>query len=255
MCLIVVAHRIAKNYALILAANRDERHQRPSADAGWWPAAPDVLGGRDLVAGGSWLGINRRGDVAAVTNFAEPGAQPAALSRGLIVSDYLRSADPASGAAQIALRAEKFGAFNALLLRPGRLDYLGNRAPGRPLAAGIYSLSNAALGADWPKLARAERGMNGVLSDAAPRIALFDLLGERANSPDPAVNYKESPFIVGANYGTRASTVVLIGYDGVVHFSERRFAPDGRATGTSDFEFQLQSPAAGTRIIGSQARR
>jgi uncharacterized protein with NRDE domain len=244
MCLIVVAHRVAENYALILAANRDERHRRPSADAGWWPTAPDVLGGRDLVAGGSWLGINRRGDVAAVTNFAEPGAKPASLSRGTIVSDYLRSADPEQTVARIKLTAEHFGAFNALLLGPGRLDYLSNRVPGRPLAAGIHSLSNAALGADWLKLARAERGMNAVLGDAAPRAALFDLLSERSDSAEPAASYKESLFIVGAEYGTRVSTVLLIGYDGVVRFSERRFAPDGRATGTSDFEFPLQNDAS-----------
>jgi uncharacterized protein with NRDE domain len=251
MCLIVTAHGVAERYALVLAANRDERHARPSADAHWWPDAPDVLGGRDLVAGGSWLAVNRRGHIAAVTNVADPSVQAAPLSRGLIVSEYLQAADPAGVIAEMAAGSARYAPFNALLIEPGRLSYVSNRAAAGELGPGIHSLSNAPLGTRWPKLARAESRLAELLHDAEPTEALFRLLAQTDASADegahlPAddradepVDYRGSLFIKGGAYGTRASTIVLVGHDGAVRFSERRFDPEGRVTGTSQFEFRL----------------
>jgi len=267
MCLIVTAHGVAKHHALVLAANRDERHARPSADAHWWSDAPDVLGGRDLVAGGSWLAVNRRGHMAAVTNVAEPGAQAAPLSRGLIVSEYLRAADPADAAARMAADSARYAPFNALLIETGRLSYVSNRAAAGELGPGIHSLSNAPLGTRWPKLARAESRLAEILHDAEPTEALFQLLAETGSSggegtdrladdrADEPVDYRGSLFIKGGAYGTRASTIVLVGHDGTVRFSERRFDPEGRVLGTSQFEFRLPegnvAPARRSRALTS----
>ena len=82
MCLIVVGWRVHPDYPLVVAANRDEFYRRPTAFAGFWADAPDILGGRDLEAGGTWLGITRAGRFAAVTNVREPGAAPGRHSRG-----------------------------------------------------------------------------------------------------------------------------------------------------------------------------
>lgn len=239
MCLLVVAHRAVESYALVLAANRDEHHARPSADADWWSDLPGVLGGRDLVAGGSWLAVSRTGRLAAVTNFAEPGAAPAARSRGLIVRDFVAARDPDLARTAITRDSDAYGPFNALLWADGKLTFVSNRGPAATLQPGIHSLGNAALGADWPKLHRADRGMAAALGAADPLSALFELLAERdpdATGPD---HYRRSLFILSSAYGTRASTVVLVHRDGHVVFCERRFDADGRPTGESRFEFRL----------------
>jgi uncharacterized protein with NRDE domain len=241
MCLIVVAHRAGERYALALAANRDEHHARPSAAADWWADLPNVVGGRDLVAGGSWLALSRAGSLAAVTNFAEPGAAPASRSRGLIVRDFVAVPDLARPA--LLREAHQYGPFSALLLAEGRLDYVSNRGAAVRLAPGLHSLGNAALGADWPKLHRAERGMAAALTAANTHDALFELLGERAEAATGIDAHRHSLFIDGPAYGTRASTVVLIDYEGCVTFTERRFASNGRPTGESRFEFRLLSTA------------
>jgi uncharacterized protein with NRDE domain len=244
MCLIVVAHRTGERYALALAANRYEHHARPSAAADWWPELPDVVGGRDLVAGGSWLAVSRAGSLAAVTNFAEPPAAAAPRSRGLIVRDFVSTPGVARDA--LVRDAPHYGPFNALLLRQGRLDYVSNRGAAVHLAPGLHSLGNAALGADWPKLHRAERGMAAALTAADTRDVLFDLLGERAENAIGPEAHRHSLFIDGRTYGTRASTVVLVDYEGRVTFTERRFDSDGRPTGESHFEFGLEPSALGT---------
>lgn len=241
MCLIVIAHRAHEHYALVLAANRDERYDRPSSAAGWWPERPEVLAGKDLVAGGSWLAVSRAGRLAAVTNIAEPGRPAAARSRGLVVRDFV--VDPDAARLALARDAEDYGPFNALLLADGALDYVSNRHASTRLAPGIHSLSNAPLGADWPKLGRAERGMAAALASADPCGDLLELLSERVTGPAVPETYRQSLFIAGPTYGTRASTVVLVDYDGRVSFHERRFDRDARPIGENRFEFRM-APAA-----------
>lgn len=249
MCLIVVAYRVSEHYALALAANRDELHDRPSAPAGWWPDQPHVLGGRDLVAGGSWLAISRSGRLAAVTNYAEPSSAAAVLSRGLIVRDFVASAETTG--ASIARAAPSYGPFNALLLAQGELRYLSNRGATARLAPGIHSLSNGALGADWPKLHRAERGMAASLGAADPHAALLELLGERVAHAAGREAYRQSPFITGHAYGTRASTIVLIDFSGRVTFYERRFGRDGVPVGEGRYEFTVAPAALGLAKVRS----
>ena len=93
MCLIVFAYRVHPAYPLLLASNRDEFHTRPTEPAGFWPDAPEVVGGRDLEGGGTWLAMDRRGRLAAVTKFRESGPAPVegSPSRGVLVADYLRN--------------------------------------------------------------------------------------------------------------------------------------------------------------------
>ena len=241
MCLLVVAHRAVDPYALVLAANRDEQHARPSAPADWWADLPWVLGGRDLAAGGSWLALSRHGRLAAVTNVAEPGAAPARRSRGLIVRDFLAAANPFEARAAIEHDGAAYGPFNALLLADGELGFVSNRGVAAVLQPGIHSLSNAPLGADWPKLHRADRGMAAALGAADPISALLDLLNERDDDVSGPDHYRRSLFIVSSAYGTRASTVVLVHRGGRVEFCERRFGAHGRPVGESRYEFRLDA--------------
>lgn len=257
MCIIVVAFDASERYPLMLAANRDERHARPATAAGWWEDLPGVLAGRDLVAGGTWLGASRTGRVAAVTNILEPGRAPAPASRGQLVSGFLAGADtPAAYAARIERDADRFGAFNLLLYRAGgaapaaaaahdagrtassALFYVSNRSAGGPLAPGLHAFGNNAPGEDWPKLERARAGMADLLSHDSPEDGMLALLAERA--PTPGVSPRDSIFVLGDEFGTRCSSVVLIDTELHVRFVERRFARDGRSLGTSRFEFRLE---------------
>jgi uncharacterized protein with NRDE domain len=238
MCLVALAVRVSSRYPVVLAANRDELHQRPTDAAGWWQEYPDILGGRDLVAGGSWLAVNRLGRIAAVTNVREKPAHPAPRSRGWLVREFLSGA---AGAEDFALglerRAQQSGAYNLLLIDGETVRYASNRAPGTRLPAGIHALSNAPLGTHWPKLEVARRGMHAALEHDDPMEALFALLSIR-DTEDGEDRYARALFIEGADYGTRCSTVVLVSADGQLTFAERRFDEGAAMTGESRFSFE-----------------
>ena len=182
MCLVVLSLGEHPDYPLILAANRDEFYARPTRDAGWWPDRPDVVGGRDLQAGGTWLGITRSRRFAALTNYRE-SARPAARarhSRGLLVNDWLAGDDePMPAARGLADAGVDYSGFNLLLGRPGALVYLSNRgADPRPVTVGVHGLSNHLLDTDWPKVrAGRERLVAALADDAVDIERLFGLLG------------------------------------------------------------------------------
>lgn len=250
MCLIAVAFRASTRYPLVVAANRDESHARPSAPAAWWRDRPHILGGRDLEAGGTWLAMDRRGRVGAVTNLraaAENGAPRSAgdpgsarPSRGLLVSRYLIGPDGAADyIAALAPEAPRYAAFN-LLLSDGRdLRYASTRGDERGLDPGIHAFSNALPTEQWPKIARAREGLARVLEGEPTPEALLALLAERASpsEPDPR---RAALFQLDPNWGTRSSTVVIVRDDGVARFIERRFDANGQITGESDYEFDLE---------------
>jgi uncharacterized protein with NRDE domain len=241
MCLIATAFLASERYPLIVAANRDERHERPSAAADWWPEQPRILGGRDLVAGGGWLAVDRSGRLAAVTNFAEPETLKAELSRGGIVADFLATDDsPAAYSAALAERAHRYGPFNALVYDGAELVYLSNRFAGRALPPGVHALGNGPLGADWPKIRRLRDGLGALVDGGDPTTELFALLAERA-PPSIADSRRLAPFIVDERFGTRSSTVLSIDADGRAVFAERRFDGTGAQTGESRFEFELDA--------------
>ncbi|MCB1676400.1 MAG: NRDE family protein, partial [Halioglobus sp.] len=123
MCLLLVAHQYDRRYPLVVAANRDEFHARATAAAHFWPEQPNLLAGRDLAQGGTWMGITRRGHFAAITNYRDPAqTAPAPRSRGELPLDYL-SGEPEPGAylRQVARRAAQYAGFNLLVGCPGAL--------------------------------------------------------------------------------------------------------------------------------------
>lgn len=243
MCLIVVGWRVHADYPLVVAANRDEFHARPSAAAGFWPAEPEILGGRDLEAGGTWLGATRSGRFAAVTNVREPDQAAGRRSRGALTAEFLRStSSPANYAANLAL--DNYAGFNLLLADQETLLYLSNRDAGpRPLAPGIYGLSNHRLDTPWPKLLKARQRFAAALGHLPDPDACFELLADRAIEPDerlPATGVSlpwerllSAVFVQSADYGTRASTVLLRSKDGSITIFEKSFNSDGQVVQSS----------------------
>jgi uncharacterized protein with NRDE domain len=236
MCLIVVGLDAAPGYSLLVAANRDERHARPSASAAWW-SEPPVLGGRDLEAGGTWLAMDRRGRFAAVTNIRDTEPKPGVRSRGSLVTEYLAKPTPAEHYAGRATRdGAEFGAFNLLVYDGRELWFASNRSAAARLGEGLYAFSNAPPGVDWPKTASSVARTQRLLTHASPVEALFTLLGER----DASGATERSNFVVGPMYGTRCSTVVLIDAHGRATFAERSFDAAGRPVGEVRESFVLQ---------------
>lgn len=251
MCLLVIAFGIDRDYPLIVAGNRDEFHARPTSPARWWQDAPDTLGGRDLLAGGTWLALHRRGRFAAVTNYRDAvPADPSLRSRGHLVTGFLQSElDPLAYLETVD--PEAYAGFNLLVSDGTALAYLGNRGPrARELEPGIYGLSNATLDTPWTKVERSKRRLEALLDEADANDAkLLDLLGNRDLGPveeadddrlPPQIAHAiTAPFIVQPEYGTRCSTVVR-GVPGQRwSLVERRFDADGQTTGESRYAFDV----------------
>ncbi|MGH7518324.1 MAG: NRDE family protein [Gemmatimonadales bacterium] len=254
MCLILIAFDSHPDYGLIVAANRDEFYDRPTRPAGFWSDAPSVLAGRDLEAGGTWLGIDRCGRFAAVTNYRQGEREPtAARSRGHLVSDYLTTdIDPQVHLERVERDAALYNGFNLIAGDFRRLLYFSNREGRvRTLAPGVYGLSNHLLDTAWPKVTATKSALDALLkNDAAELIpGLFALLDDRRQAADQLLprtgvspkweRLLSSAFIVTEGYGTRSSTVVLVGRDRGVVFVERSFAPNGVPAEQSRHEFKL----------------
>ncbi|MBL8385336.1 MAG: NRDE family protein [Burkholderiales bacterium] len=248
MCLIALAWRAYPGYRLIVAANRDEYHERPTAAAAFWDDAPHVLAGRDLRDGGTWMGVTRDGRFAALTNHRRQAVRAAApRSRGHLVADYLRGGlAPGGYCAAVRAVAADFNGFNLLAGDVHGLWYLGDDG-GSPehLTPGIHTLSNARLNTPWPKAT----GLARALADAVPRGGddarlareLFDALGDTdlpadSELPDTGVGIERERMlaprkIVAPAYGTRSSCVLVLRDDGSGSFAERSFDAAGRLIG------------------------
>ncbi len=255
MCLIALAFDAHPDYALIVAANRDEFYRRPTTPADFWPEPPDVLAGRDERAGGTWMGLRRDGAWAAVTNYREPGAhRDDARSRGDLVANYLRgSSSPENYAQRVAAQGDDYNGFNLLLGTPEALWYVTNRGGAeeetpRRIAPGVHGLSTHLPDTPWPKVARSARRLQRLIdADAVAPEALLDLLGDRTQAapdelPDTGVEADleaalSAPLIVTPAYGTRSSTVLLIDREGAAAFVERTFAPGGEEGAVRRFSF------------------
>jgi uncharacterized protein with NRDE domain len=234
MCLIALAWQSHPEYSLVVAANRDEWRERPTEASGWWKDHPEILAGRDLRAGGTWMGITKGGRFAAVTNFRDPSdKRTTALSRGNLVTDFLLSeAAPRDYLASLVPRAPQFNGFN-LIVGDGRsLVYFGSREPeAREIEPGVHGLSNHLLDEPWPKVTRARKAMESALREPKPAPHLFDLLSDRNIAsddelPDTGVGLawerRLAPaLITGEEYGTRSSTVLTVSSDGHVAWEER----------------------------------
>ena len=257
MCLILFAHGLHTDLPLVVAANRDEFHGRPSTAAAWWDDQPNLLAGRDLKDGGTWLGVTRTGRFAAVTNFSEepPAPSSAARSRGELTTGFLTgNLTPAAYLAEVAARGAEYRGFNLLVGDGRELYYFCNRNGGaRALPPGLYGLSNALLDAGWPKVIGGKQALADALANlrgAELKRALFTLLANRDVAPDdqlPGVERglelarRVAPrFIVNDSYGTRACTVVVAERGGSkainLSFAEQSYGPDARADGRVDYE-------------------
>lgn len=251
MCLILFAYQCHSDYRLVLAANRDEYYARPTQPAHWWAEFPGVLAGRDLQQGGSWLGLDRRGRLAAVTNVRNPAdLLPQSRSRGLLVRDWLGGSESARLAAERLVQASDYAGFNLLLMDRQEFWATSNRSPAVLLSPGLHGLSNARIDTPWPKVVRGKRQLEALLNAGTLTAdALFALLGdeERAGDgelPQTGVGLEwerrlSSIFIRSATYGTRAATVVLQRHDGRTLFAERSFGPDGKVESEMRVEFAL----------------
>jgi uncharacterized protein with NRDE domain len=243
MCLIAFAWNSHPRWRLLLAGNRDEFHARPSAPLARWSDQP-ILGGRDLEAGGTWLGVTDEGRCCVVTNVRDPRDPQHGASRGLLATDYLTGPDDAAMHAQKLLgTAADYRPFNLLTFDAAHAFYIGNRPEPRaqPIAPGVHGLNTP-----WPKtrtlMRRLQAWMDaGHEDDFSP---LFDALADERQAPDDTLpdtgvglereRWLSSAFIRGEHYGTRASTIVAIGYDGSGRVVERRFGPAGSFGGESD---------------------
>lgn len=247
-------------YRLVAAANRDEFHDRPAAPLAWWTDETRVLAGRDLRAGGTWMGVARDGRFGVITNFRDMEASPGpeAPSRGGLVPGYLAGPDaPGPYLERLNGSAAGYAGFNLLVADAHELRYLSNRDEGVPraLPAGVYGLSNHKLDTPWPKLVRSRERLAGVLESGEPALDdLFAILADREVPDDAAVadtglpreweRALSSPFVLHERYGTRCSTVLLAGHDGRTVVCERRFDAGGRLTGATRLEFDAESAAA-----------
>ena len=238
MCLIVLAWRPGHALPLIVAANRDEFYARPTQALAAWEDAPGVHAGRDLEAGGTWLGVGPQGRFAALTNIRDPGQPPGPRSRGELVAAYLRGELGVEAYLdQVASRSTQYSGFNLLVGDGRQLGYLHAReAAPRLLEPGVYGLSNAGLDTPWPKLVKARNTLEGMLDSVNPQQLLALLSdGEPAAEsqlPDTGVGLAtetllSSVFIASQNYGTRASTVLIVDDQGRRRLIERSFGPFG----------------------------
>jgi len=258
MCLLILAHRAHARYPLLVAANRDEFHARPTAPSRFWGEYPDLLAGRDLEQGGTWMGLTRGGRFAAITNYRDPArTAPGPRSRGELPLQFLvGNTGPEEYLTAVAGRAGEYAGFNLLLGDHHDLWYLTNSDAGdaclpRRLSPGIYGLSNARLDTPWPKVELGKSRMRALLAGARPgHDALTGVVSDRQLAEPPALQPLGLPngmdrllsaqFIVTGTYGTRSSTSLWTDSSGLAHWREQSFDEAGKLLGVSEESFRLE---------------
>jgi uncharacterized protein with NRDE domain len=253
MCLIFFSVQDHPQYKLIVAANRDEFYQRKTAPADYWEDHPEILGGRDLEARGTWMAMNKNGRIAMVTNYRDiRNIKPKAASRGGLVTDYLlEAASPEHYLNQLSLKSAAYNGFNLIVGTPEELWYHSNYREGvYKLPSGLHGLSNHLLDTPWPKVARGMEKMKRILTggDISPdqlfEVLFDDVVAADDMLPDTGVGLERervlsSMFIKSPGYGTRCSTVVLVDRSDNVQFSERVFDLQTYAYTQKTFDFVI----------------
>ncbi|MGH8447006.1 MAG: NRDE family protein [Solimonas sp.] len=262
MCLIALALDAHPRYSLVLAANRDEFHGRPTAPASWWDDAPQIFGGRDLQQHGSWLATARDGRWAAVTNVRRMELpDPTAPSRGALIANYLRGEAGAQAYGEsLAGSAARYAGFNLLLGDHRGVWYLsnhgGNHGDGpsgfvmQALTPGVHAVSNASLDTPWPKLVTLKSRLTPWCADGETDTGtLFAALADQGLAadgelPDTGVGLERERFLSAAFvrstiYGTRCSTVLTVDGGGHAGFHEKRYGPDAVFAGETLEYLQL----------------
>ena len=255
MCLILLGINSHPGYKLILAGNRDEFYDRPTAKAAFWDEAPYLLAGKDLLGGGTWFGITKSGRLAAISNYRDPkSVKKSAPSRGRLVSNFLLgNGSPASYLDGLTGEADRYNGFNLIVGLKDRIFWYSNRGNGiKELDPGIYGLSNHLLDTPWPKVIKGKSEFAGLIS--RPILAepdeFFKMLTDRTvasdkDLPDTGVGLERermlSPiFISSPDYGTRSSTLLFIDRDDWVTFIERTFDKDLSHPSTVRYEFRIE---------------
>jgi uncharacterized protein with NRDE domain len=252
MCLLVFSYKQHPAYDLIFVANRDESYTRPTRAAQFWDDFPQVLAGKDLKAGGTWMGVTKTGAFSALTNFRDPKLlKQNPPSRGHLVLDYLKNPVYSNGyLKQVDEKANQYSGFNLLAGTVDQLGYYSNQQKKiQQLDPGLYGLSNHLLNTPWPKVTLAKEALCEAIQDEAiSEEALFGLLADERQAPETDLPNTGIPkelekivspvFIKSDRYGTRCSTILLIDKNGKVTFEERRFlAGTQNIDETSRFEF------------------
>jgi uncharacterized protein with NRDE domain len=253
MCLIFIALKNHPKYKLIVAANRDEFYHRKTAPAAFWEDHPEILGGRDLEAFGTWLGMTKSGRICMVTNFRDPkNINPKAPSRGKLVTDFLL--DSISGEKylkKVEAQAKKYNGFSLIAGTVDSLYYLSNYKEGIIiLNSGLFGLSNHLLETPWPKVEKGKNEIQHLLKSPSIkpadlfRILQDDTLPSDEKLPDTGVGLDlertlSSAFIKSPGYGTRSSTVIMVDFANQVSFSERVFDPETLQYSNQTFQYKI----------------
>jgi uncharacterized protein with NRDE domain len=263
MCLVLIAWRADPDHPCVVAANRDEFHARPTARADWWQDNPRILAGRDLEAGGTWLGLTRTGRFAALTNYRDPDRLRAAVSgvaapgvaapsRGLLVTTLLESdGSVADGLTYLREVGANYNPFNLIFSDGQRLGiYESVLGRGRELGPGIYGLSNHLLDTPWPKVQSAKSRLEAALlglTGTAPLLALLrdDMPASDEQLPQTGVGLEwerllSSAFVRAPDYGTRSSTIIRIDPRGRAYFEEWSWDSLGSDIGRICLQFELE---------------
>lgn len=253
MCLLTFAWKTHPQYKLIFASNRDEFYQRNTAPAQYWNDNENVLAGRDLEAGGTWMGINTNGRFTALTNYRDvDNLKKQAPSRGMLTSNYLQeSVAPKKYLETIYDNINAYNGFNLLAGTPEEIYYLSNYENKiKKLQPGIYGLSNALLDSDWFKVNRLKTKFTEIIEqqDVQPQV-LLDILQDSTKPNDDLVQQTGLPierermlssiFIESPVYGTCSSAIILMDYNNVVSFSERIYNTGNGQTKEQDFSFKI----------------
>lgn len=253
MCLVLVVWKVHPLYPCVIAANRDEFHARPTAAAEWWADHPQILAGRDLQAGGTWLGVTRQGRFAALTNYRGPEPRRAAApSRGALVTSLLESgARLAEALAHLCKVGADYNGFNVIFSDGERLGiYESVTGAARELGPGMYALSNHLLDTPWPKVRNAKSRLQAALRELPDTASLLALLRDAtpaadAELPRTGVSLEwerllSSVFVRAADYGTRCSTIIRIDAQGRAYFEEWTWDSAGADSGSVRRQFQRE---------------
>ena len=255
MCLIALAWKARGDLPLVVAANRDEWRERPTEAAHWWPDHPEVFAGRDLRAGGTWMGVTRSGRFAAVTNFRDPSdKRSTARSRGELVSSFLLASEsPEAFLSRLTPHAPAYNGFNLIVGdRESLWIYSSREGVPRPSEPGVHALSNHVLDEPWPKVKRARIAMAEALRDEDPHTRLETFLADARpptddELPDTGVGLGWErrlgpPLIVGEDYGTRSSAFVAFDAQGRITFRELTRDALGAVVSVTDNHNERRAP-------------
>ncbi|MEM9392016.1 MAG: NRDE family protein [Bacteroidota bacterium] len=253
MCLILFSHGNHPRYKLVIAANRDEFYGRPTQPAHFWETESHLLAGKDREAGGTWMGISKKGKLSMLTNFRDAiNIKSNAPSRGHLVSDFLLNGyDAHSYLKNLEPSGATYNGFNLICGSIDKLHYFGNYQNGvHEISAGVHGLSNALLNTPWPKVKKGKANLQLALEEETiDPESLFNMLydnvyANESDLPDTGVGLEKermlSPlFIKSPHYGSRSSTIILIDKSNRVQFLERTYSIPDFTSSTVSFEFRV----------------